>query len=226
MSVANSNALDFETTSVFTLTINVEDNGTGNLGDQATVIVNLSDVNESPVIDDQQFSIEEFAVNGTLVGTVTGDDQDAGQNLTYSIESGNTGNAFSIHPVSGEIVVANSDILDAQINPQFNLVVRATDNGIPALSDDAQVIITLIPDLNEPPVILNQEFQVEENSAQGTLVGMVIANDPNPGQNISYAITGGNNNSAFIINTVTGALYVNNSQALDFENQPIFTRVS
>jgi hypothetical protein len=222
LSVANSNALDFEMTSVFTLTIAVEDNGTGNLGDQATVVVNLSDINESPVIDDYQFSIEEFAANGTLVGTVTGNDQDAGQILTYSIESGNTDNAFSIHPLSGEIVVVNSDVLDTQVNPQFNLVVKATDNGTPALYDDAQVIITLIPDLNEPPVILNQAFQVEENSAQGTLVGIVAANDPNPGQIISFAITAGNNNSAFSINSVTGALYVNNTQALDFENQQLY----
>ena len=48
ITVANSAALDFETTSQFQLTVQVLDDGTGNLTDTATVTIDLTDVFEPP----------------------------------------------------------------------------------------------------------------------------------------------------------------------------------
>ena len=64
----NSSALDFESTPVFNLNIQVMDNGQGNLTDQATVTVNLFDINEDPIIEDQTLSVDENAANGQQVG--------------------------------------------------------------------------------------------------------------------------------------------------------------
>ena len=66
------------------------------------------------------------------------------------------------------------------------------------------------------PDISNQSFNVDENSANGTVVGTVFASDPN-GDSLSYAITGGNTGGAFAINVENGALSVANSAVLDYE---------
>ena len=47
----------------------------------------------------------------TAVGTVVATDPNAGQTLTYSIQSGNTNGAFAINTSSGAITVANSAAL-------------------------------------------------------------------------------------------------------------------
>jgi hypothetical protein len=67
---------------------------------------------------------------------------------------------------------------------------------------------------NQPPVIQNQTFQLNRNSSNGTVVGTVVATDPDAGQTLSYSILSGNTNSAFAINASTGKITVANSGAL------------
>jgi predicted outer membrane repeat protein len=62
-------------------------------------------------------------------------------NLTYAIIGGNTGGAFAINAVSGEITVVNSAALDYETNPSFGLTVQVTDNL--GLSDTATITINL-----------------------------------------------------------------------------------
>jgi len=91
--------------------VKVQDNGTPSLSSQATVTVNLTNVNEAPVIANQTFSIAENSANGTAVATVVASDPDAGQTLTYSILSGNTSGAFALNTSTGALTVANSTVL-------------------------------------------------------------------------------------------------------------------
>ena len=69
---------------------------------------------------------------------------------------------------------------------------------------------------NNAPTISNQSFNVDENSANATVVGTVSASDPD-GDSLSYSITGGNTSGAFAINTGNGQLTVANSAVLDYE---------
>src|SRR5258707_606059 len=68
----------------------------------------------------------------------------------------------------------------------------------------------------------DQPFRVNENTAAGTAVGTVAASDPDAGQTLSYAITGGNDAGAFAINSSTGQITVANAAALDYETSPTF----
>ena len=78
---------------------------------------------------------------------------------------------------------------------------------------------------NQPPVILNQSFQINENSPDATFVGTVVATDPNAGQTLTYSILSGNTNNAFAINSSTGALTVSNTSALNYEVTPSFALI-
>ncbi len=141
ITVANSAALDFETTPVFTLTVTVSD-GVNTVF--RTVPINLQDVNEPPTISGATFTIPENSPAGTVVGTVAASDPEGA--LTLAITAGNVGGAFAISG-TGEITVANSAALDFETTPVFTLTVTASDGTftVPAtvtvnLTDVAEAI--------------------------------------------------------------------------------------
>lgn len=71
--------------------------------------------------------------------------------------------------------------------------------------------------------VQDQAFSVPENTAAGAVVGTVVAFDPDTSTPLSYEITAGNTNSAFAIDSLTGAITVANSAALDYEAQTTFS---
>jgi hypothetical protein len=222
ITVANSTALNFEITPSFTLNVTITDNGTPALSDTAIITINLTNVNESPVVTAATFSLAENSANGTAVGTVTATDPDAATTLTYSITGGNTGGAFAINAATGAITVATSAALNFETTPSFSLTVTATDNGTPVLSGSNTITINLT-NVNEAPVVTAATFSLAENSANGTAVGTVTATDPDAGTTLTYSITGGNTGGAFAINAATGAITVATSAALNFETTPSFS---
>lgn len=74
---------------------------------------------------------------------------------------------------------------------------------------------------NIPPVINDQTFLIDENSAENLFVGQVLANDED-GQVTSFSIMSGNINDAFSISETDGKITVKNNQALDYETTPVF----
>ncbi|GAA5497581.1 hypothetical protein Rhal01_03777 [Rubritalea halochordaticola] len=128
-------ALDYETSSQYTLTVEVSDGG---LSDNATFTVNVSDVNEAPVASDTSVSVAEDSIAGTSITTVTATDSDAGDTLTYAITAGNDG-SFAINSATGEVTLAT--MVDYEVTETYTLTVTATDSG--ALSDTASVNVTV-----------------------------------------------------------------------------------
>jgi hypothetical protein len=224
ITVSNSAVLNFESSPVFTLVIQALDNGTPALSASANALINLNDINEVPSMSGQTFAINENAANGTTVGTMTATNPDQGQSISYSIQSGNSGSAFAINATTGVITVNNSASLNFETIPLFTLVILAVDNGIPALSVTANAVINL-NNVNEPPSMIGKTFAINENAANGSLVGTMVATNPDFGQTITFSIQSGNTGAAFAINSTTGAITVNNSAALNFETTPVFTLV-
>lgn len=182
----------------------------------------FSDIdNRVPLISGQELGIQEFAPQGSTVGTVIASDPDAGQVLTYAIVSGNTGNVFALNALTGELTVLDSAAIDLELNSQFSLVIRVTDNGDPNFSATATITVT-IGEQNRSPNFADQSFFRAENSANGTPVGTLVASDPDAGQTLQFEITGGNQ-TAFAVHPVTGEITVANSAELDFETTPTIT---
>ncbi len=76
---------------------------------------------------------------------------------------------------------------------------------------------------NTAPVVTPATFAINENSANGATVGTVIATDIDALDTRTFAITGGNTNGGFAINTTSGVITVANSAALDYETTPSFS---
>ena len=221
ITVANPAALDFETVpgQAFTLEVTVTDQGGAGLASTATVTVNLTDVNEAPAVTGFTTSIAENSALGTVVGSVSVSDPDAGDTFSYALTNGNTGGAFAID-ASGQITVANPAALDFETVPgqAFTLEVTVTDQGGTGLASTATVTVNLT-DVNEAPAVTGFTTSIAENSALGTVVGSVSVSDPDAGDTFSYAITNGNTGGAFAIDA-SGQITVANPAALDFETVP------
>ncbi len=219
ITVGNANALNYEALSSYVLTVKVSD---GKNMPTARITIAVGNVNETPTVKNQSFSLNENTAKGMAVGTVPASDPDSNA-LTYSITAGNTGNAFAIGS-TGQITVNDSSFLDYESVKTYSLTVQVSDGGY---SPTATVSIT-IKNVNEKPVAANQSFSVNENSPKGTTVGTVSASDPENAM-LTYKITAGNTDSVFAISSSTGQITVNDGTRLDYEikkSYPLTVQIS
>jgi len=225
--VNDATAINNSTLTTFTFTLKLLDNGTTNgLPDPkfSTYLITLNEYNTVPSIAPQTFSINENSSNSTVIGTVVATDPEARQTKTYSIVSGNTGGVFAINATSGVLTVFNSPILNYETVQSIPIVVKVQDNATVPLSAQATITVNIL-NVNETPVINNQTFNVNENSANATLVGTIVTTDPDAGQTKTFSIESGNTGGTFSINAATGALLVTNPSQLDYETTPSFALV-
>lgn len=113
-------------------------------------------VNVAPVVNPAAFQLDENSVAGTVVGQVIATDANAGQTLSYAIVGGNLSGAFAINAATGQLSVANTAALDYETFPVFHLLIGATDNATPALSDYEQITVTLRDVLESLPGPVSQ----------------------------------------------------------------------
>jgi len=139
-------------------------------------------------------------LSGTAGLTLTGGAYGSGLiKVTGTVADLNTAlDGMSFAPTAGYVGTAN---LQVSTDDQAN-----TGAG-GALVDTDDVVITVTPP-NAPPVINNQLMVVDEESAAGTLVGTVVASDPDAGDSLSYSIIGGNAGGAFSIDPSSGQIRV------------------
>ncbi len=186
LSIADASKFNFETATNLTLVIQATDRA--GLFDRRTVTINITNVNEAPVINAALMSTPEGSANGSLVGRVSASDPDIADRLTYTIVGGNNQRAFAIAPTSGEISVADEARLDFETNPTYVLAVRVTDAQGLSVTNNITIALS---DVNEPPRLLRQTFRVNENSPSGTPLGTVVADAIDVNQSLTFAITAG-----------------------------------
>lgn len=96
--------------------------------------------------------------------------------------------------------------LDRETTDRYALTVLATDNGSPAATASASVLITILDDNDNEPRFEKEfySFELLENLPSGTLVGSVTASDPDLGKNalLRYAVVQAN--SSFTVDPDTG----------------------
>lgn len=171
-----------------------------------------------PTITQLGFSITRPVTLNQKVGGATYCEPDANQIDTWSIVEAQT--LWKIDQ-GGNILVADATAVNNSALTTFVFTIRITDNGSPILFNSATVTLT---DVNTPPVIAPQTFNIAENTILGTTVGTIVASDPNAGQTLTYTIISGNTNNTFSL-TTAGVLKVASNTALDFEATPTYSIV-
>ena len=113
--------------------------------DTITVTINLTDVNEAPTIatGPSTTSVDE---NSTAVGAYTASDPDASSTATWSVETADDGQRFAISS-SGALSFRSAPNFEAPSdsggNNVYEVTVKVTDNGSPALSATRNVTVTV-----------------------------------------------------------------------------------
>jgi Cadherin domain/RTX calcium-binding nonapeptide repeat (4 copies) len=182
-----------------------------------TLTIALGNVNEAPdSIAISAFGVDEGSITGSVVGTVTGRDPDAGALLTYSFApGGDAGGRFAIDVSTGAISVLRGDLIDFEASQSQLIVVRATDQA--GLYLDRAIVIS-VNDANDAPVITSNgggssaAITVSENI---TALTTVSATDADAGSVVTYSIVGGSDAGSFVIDSITGVLSFVSS--IDFE---------
>ena len=207
LSVADSTLLDFEKTRSILLEVQVSDPvGATTSGN---ITIDLLDVNDPPTIADQAFDLEENQQAGFEIGQLLADDQD-GDNLVYDLIADGIDEVFTLSE-SGLLSVLNEDILNFEDTTFFEFEVRVSDG---LLADSAKITINIL-DINDFPVVEDQEFTIEENSPNGTIIGEIQATDED-GDALIYDVQGDGDFALDL--SETGILSISDSTWFDFES--------
>ena len=201
-------ALDFETTTSYTVTLTATDED--NLTDSITVTINVGDLNEAPSSNAPVFtegatatrSVAENLVAGTNIGTaVTATDVDPGSTLSYQL-SGADGAAFSIEDQTGQL--KTNALLDYETKDAYSVTITVTDGS---LTDTITVTIN-VTDANDAPVF-------SEGNSTTRIIDEGVAANRNIGPNVlaidadrdtlTYTL-GGTDGDSFSIDSGTGQL--------------------
>ncbi|KAG8579549.1 hypothetical protein GDO81_010938 [Engystomops pustulosus] len=218
-SLSVSGHLDFETKPSHLLTVRATDSALGYFS-EAKVIVNVEDINDHPPVFSQSVysgHIMEKLPPYKAVIQLLASDEDSGKNqeVSYHIIGNDTEGShefFHINHKTGEI--STTQELDYEATRQFQLKVRATDNGVPPLHSDALVVIN-VTDVNDNPPIF-REKQYEANLSEMANCGHIVVKvqaldmDNIDAGKLEYLILSGNNHRHFIINKTSGVISLSN----------------
>ncbi|MEO1249108.1 MAG: Ig-like domain-containing protein, partial [Pseudomonadota bacterium] len=102
--------------------------------------ITVNPINDQPVAFDQNLSASPDHDVDAIIGHVAANDPDIGDVLNFEITGGNAQGIFGIDPLTGDITVAQPDLV--QIGTTYNLTVEVSDDADPSLSDTATIQIT------------------------------------------------------------------------------------
>ena len=163
ISVEDYYTLDASVTGSYVLTVEERDSETSILLSTFTITVNMVTAGSTaPVFSDPgyYYTVSEVASLDEGVGVVRATDADPGDEVTYSIISGNDNGAFGIDARSGLIMVADPAALDYETATQQVITIQATD--LVGLTDMVDVTVSLTDNpLNSVYVIANSNTKAD-----------------------------------------------------------------
>ena len=151
----------------------------GALSNDASITVNVTNVNETPVAGNATYSINE---NGTWSGAHTYDqatDVDAGTTFIYTLADSSV---FGINQSSGLVTLKGS--LDFETTTSYALTVTASDG---ALSNDASITVN-VTNVNETPVAGNATYSIDEDGTWSGAHTYDQATDVDAGTTFIYTL--------------------------------------
>ena len=191
--VLNSH-LDYETASQYQLIIEARSMSNGmRLSSFLLVNIIVTDVNDNEPyflpIPNQEMS--ESQPTDRVLFTVEARDDDSGNNanILYAITAGNIGNAFDIHPSSGDVTLVQP--LNREVTPCYNLTIRARDSGTPPMHNETTVFIKVTDVNDNPPRFSKSNYSISvfehPHTVKGDSIIQIVAEDVDIGH-LSYYI--------------------------------------
>ncbi|KAA2237822.1 tandem-95 repeat protein, partial [Chitinophaga agrisoli] len=191
---ANFNGLD-------SLSYQVCDNGTPSLCDTASLVFNVSAVNDAPIaVRDSVGVTEDVAATGNVL---TNDSDPEGDGLTASLVTA---------PVNGTVVLNSDGSFTYTPNVNYNgldsLLYQVCDNGTPSLCDTA-VLMFNVSAVNDAPIAVQDSITVTEDAPA---TGNVLTNDSDPeGDGLTASLVTAPVNGTVVLNADGSFTYTPNA---------------
>ena len=181
--------------------------------------------NSAPTINDQSFKTPENIADTVVIGKVLGEDVDQDV-LIFSITQNSSNSDSDLFEISssGELKLVAGGQLDYEQKSSHELIVKVSDGE---LSNTAKVIIN-VEDVDEggKPVIDDQSFTIEENSPLGSVVGEIVATDPDGDDLVFFFSSNQQTNEALkkfkLDDNVIKTMTTNNQGELNYEQQDVY----
>ena len=164
-----------------------------------------------------------FACSSMLIAR----DEDAGVNaeLNYTI-IGNPNFTASYDESNVRVCIKNKVMVDRETTPFVELILEASDNGLPSRSSNVTVVIQ-ITDINDNNPVFQHSSPLVINVPEDTPVGSVILNlnatDEDIGQNAEISYTFQTSDILpFAVNMTTGAITLKNPLDFESDNNKVF----
>ncbi|KAG8453903.1 hypothetical protein GDO86_000505 [Hymenochirus boettgeri] len=233
--ILTNTTLDREKRSEYSLTVIAEDKGAPSLSTVKHFAVQIIDENDNPPrfpTNRYEIVIVENNSPGAHITSVRATDPDQGENgqVTYtildnSVQGSSITTYVTIDPSNGAIYALRS--FDHEEVNQIVFVVQARDAGVPQLVTNATVILTVVDENDNAPVVVlpvlhnsTAEVTVPTDAEIGSLIATIKATDRDSGMNseLNCSISGGNENNFFFMDTKSCEIYTNVSME-SFINQ-------
>ncbi|XP_067937195.1 protocadherin Fat 4-like [Watersipora subatra] len=179
--------LDRERVSSYTILLKAEEVYSPEKYASALLIVNVTDVNDSPPQFDQpEYStiLEEHSPEYTVIAELSVSDGDLNSYLTFLL--GDHGGIFAIEKTGinkAELYVYNSDLLDRESFSSLTLRVLVSDR----VTQSSALVYVSLTDINDNlPIFTRAVYSfapVNETASVGYLLGQVAATDADTGVN-------------------------------------------
>ncbi|XP_071314112.1 protocadherin-18b isoform X3 [Trachinotus anak] len=209
-------SLDREKRSEYSLTVIAEDRGSPSLSTIKHFTVQVLDENDNPpCFEKSHYEVFKSENNspGAYLMTVVASDPDLGTNgqVTYTIidalvQGSPIATYVTIDPSNGAIYALRS--FDHEDISRIAFTVQARDGGNPALSANTTVLLTVLDENDNPPIIHSPSLQnhtaelpVWKYASPGQLITALKVTDRDAGANgeVSCAIVGGNEDGLFVM---------------------------
>ncbi|WP_073317383.1 cadherin repeat domain-containing protein [Fibrobacter sp. UWOV1] len=173
--VKDSTIFDFEKIQYIDIQVHVEDVDNKMKAD-TTIIIPIGNVNENPILEEQNFEIDEHLPKQTVVGTLVWGESDSVSVFRQDIFTA-VGGDTAFFSVSSTGVITTKKEFDYETEPDsYTIQVKLVDKNDSTLYVIKPVTIN-IRNVNENPKITTEFINVTENSPKGTVVDTLKAID-------------------------------------------------
>jgi VCBS repeat-containing protein len=209
---------DYSTQSTYSIRVASTDQD--GLTTEQVLTIHVTAANAAPTsIELDANTVEENSLPGTVVGTFTTIDPDAGDTHIYELVAGEGDTDNASFAIVGNTLQTTASF-DYESQSSYSIRVRSTDADGLFVEQTFTINVT---DLNEQPTGIElSNNTVPEDASVGTVIGLLTAIDPDLGNTHTFTLVSGEGdegNDAFQI--VGNELQL--ATALDFETQSSYS---
>ncbi|MDI1227824.1 MAG: cadherin-like domain-containing protein, partial [bacterium] len=186
--------LDYETTPFIDLVIRATDNGTPNLYGEQTIRINLTDVNEAPIVTVNSFAVDEGVSTVIPLASLTSSDEGAPSGVVYTVTTGLTNGYLSRSsaPTTPIVTFTQAELNANAISYVHNGTNTLSDSFVFSVSDGTFTVpnrtfsITVRPG-NDAPQGTNNTVTIFEDTPYTFSAANFGFSDPNDSPSNTFA---------------------------------------